>query len=52
MNKAYEAPSVTELGSVQALTQGTTHGNNTDASIPAHTPANQIPGFVATHLTS
>jgi hypothetical protein len=52
MENSYEAPKVTELGSIVSLTQGTTHGSQTDAALPAHTPLSAIPGFVATHLTS
>jgi hypothetical protein len=52
MENSYEAPTVTELGSIVSLTQGTVHGSVLDASIPAGTPVSQIPGFVSNHLTS
>jgi hypothetical protein len=38
MQETYETPSITELGSVEALTQGTQSGDTTDATFPVQTP--------------
>jgi hypothetical protein len=35
---AYEAPHVTDYGTLVELTAGQTDGNFTDADFPAHTP--------------
>ena len=39
---AYEAPTVTAVGSVREVTQETQVGNYTDKFFPAHTPHNLI----------
>ena len=52
MKQLYEAPTLTMVGTFEDVTQGTTVGDKTDAVMPANTPVVDIPGFVATHLTS
>lgn len=37
MQETYETPSVTEIGSVEAMTQASATGTKTDATIPAGT---------------
>jgi len=52
MKQPYEAPALTVVGTFEEVTQGTNVGSQTDAVMPAHTPVSQVPGFIATHLTS
>lgn len=43
MTKAvYEAPSVAEVGTFEALTQGTQFGESLDAAFPTNTPRGQL----------
>lgn len=43
MTKAvYEAPSITEVGTFEALTQGTQTGDFTDAVFPVTTPRGDL----------
>jgi len=52
MKQPYEAPALSVVGTFEEVTQGTNVGSQTDAVMPAHTPVSQVPGFIATHLTS
>jgi len=40
--RTYQAPQITELGSVAQLTQGESRGDKLDADYPAGTPAVNI----------
>ena len=43
MNKlSYEAPVITVVGSLSAITQANAVGPNTDAAFPVDTPASEI----------
>lgn len=39
---SYVAPALRQAGRVEALTAGTSLGNNTDANFPATTPFDQV----------
>ena len=36
--KQYIAPNLTEFGTIEQLTQGTSSGENLDSTFPVHTP--------------
>ena len=38
----YEAPTLTEVGTFETLTQGTQNGNFTDAVFPSDTPRGEL----------
>lgn len=40
--QTYEAPKLTAVGSLEALTQGGKEGNKLDASFPTNTPSGQL----------
>lgn len=40
--KPYEAPRITVLGDIEAITLGSTSGNFTDAAFPQGTPFSKI----------
>ncbi len=42
MKLPYETPALTLYGSFEAMTQGSTNGNFTDAAFPIHTPKSEL----------
>jgi hypothetical protein len=41
-DRTYEPPKLTQLGSLEVLTQGHATGNSLDKSFPTHTPEDQL----------
>lgn len=51
MKREYATPTISRIGSFEDITQQTSTGASLDAAIPSGTPIDQIPGFVAGHLS-